>query len=118
MVIIPYYPVRDETLKKIVSLKLGKIRRRMMENHKLELDTAQDLIDAVAARCTEVESGARNVDNILTNTMLPDMARQLLGAMAEGRKIGAIRVEVGPDGAFVYSATEAGARAEGGAGGA
>ena len=117
MVIIPYYPVRDETLKKIVSLKLGKIRRRMMENHKLELDTAQDLIDAVAARCTEVESGARNVDNILTNTMLPDMARQLLSAMAEGRKIGAIRVEVGPDGAFVYSATETAARAEGGAGG-
>ena len=118
MVIIPYYPVRDETLKKIVSLKLGKIRRRMMENHKLELDTAQELIDAVAARCTEVESGARNVDNILTNTMLPDMARQLLSAMAEGRKIGAIRVEVGPDGAFVYSATEAAARVEGGAGGA
>jgi len=118
MVIIPYYPVRDETLKKIVSLKLGKIRRRMMENHKLELEHAQELIDAVAARCTEVESGARNVDNILTNTMLPDMARQLLGAMAEGRKIQAIRVEVGPDGAFVYSATEASARAEGGAGGA
>ncbi|MBZ5675116.1 MAG: type VI secretion system ATPase TssH [Acidobacteriia bacterium] len=118
MVIIPYYPVRDETLKKIVSLKLGKIRRRMMENHKLELEHAQELIDAVAARCTEVESGARNVDNILTNTMLPDMARQLLGAMAEGRKIQAIRVEVGPDGAFVYSATEAAARADGGAGGA
>jgi type VI secretion system protein VasG len=118
MVIIPYYPVRDETLKKIVSLKLGKIRRRMMENHKLELEHAQELIDAVAARCTEVESGARNVDNILTNTMLPDMARQLLGAMAEGRKIDAIRVDVGPDGAFVYSVTEASARAGGGAGGA
>jgi type VI secretion system protein VasG len=118
MVIIPYYPVRDETLKKIVSLKLGKIRRRMMENHKLELEHAQELIDAVAARCTEVESGARNVDNILTNTMLPDMARQLLGAMAEGRKIQAIRVDVGADGAFVYSATEAAARADGGAGGA
>jgi len=118
MVIIPYYPVRDETLKKIVSLKLGKIRRRMMENHKLELEHAQELIDAVAARCTEVESGARNVDNILTNTMLPDMARQLLGAMAEGRKIDAIRVEVGPDGAFVYSVTESSARAGGGAGGA
>jgi type VI secretion system protein VasG len=117
-VIIPYYPVRDETLKRIVSLKLGKIRRRMMENHKLELDTAQELIDAVAARCTEVESGARNVDNILTNTMLPDMARHLLGAMAEGRKIDSIRVAVGPDGAFVYSATETAARAEGGAGGA
>ena len=117
MVIIPYYPVRDETLKKIVSLKLGKIRRRMMENHKLELQHAQELIDAVAARCTEVESGARNVDNILTNTMLPDMARHVLGAMAEGRKIAAIRVDVGPDGAFVYSATEAAARAEGGAGG-
>jgi len=118
MVIIPYYPVRDETLKKIVTLKLSKIRRRVMENHRIELQHGPEIIDAVAARCTEVESGARNVDNILTNTMLPDMARQLLSAMAEGRKIDAIRVEVGPDGAFLYSLSEATAKAEGGAGGA
>jgi type VI secretion system protein VasG len=75
MVIIPYYPVRDENLKKIVRLKLGKIARRLAETHRVTLAYDDTLIDAVAARCTEVESGARNVDNILTNTMLPTVSR-------------------------------------------
>lgn len=102
MVIIPYYPIRDENLKKIVVLKLGKIRRRLMENHKIELVYGDDLISEVASRCTEVESGARNVDNILTNTLLPEVSRQLLGWMAEGQKVTGIKVSVGPEGTFVY----------------
>ncbi len=105
MVIIPYYPVRDEALKRIVRLKLEKIRRRMMENHKLEMHYDDELVGCVAARCTEVESGARNVDNILTNTMLPDMARHLLAAIAEGQKLNSIKVSIGPDSAFTYSAS-------------
>ena len=103
MVIVPYYPVRDETLKKIVSLKLGKIKRRMLENHKIHLLYGDDVIDEVAKRCTEVESGARNVDNILTNTLLPDISRQLLTSIAEGEKLGSVRVSIGTDGAFQYS---------------
>ena len=102
MVIIPYYPIRDENLKKIVVLKLGKIRKRLMENHKIELIYGDDLISEVASRCTEVESGARNVDNILTNTLLPEVSRQLLGWMAEGQKVTGIKVGVGPEGSFVY----------------
>ena len=102
MVVIPYYPIRDESLKQIVVLKLGKIQRRMQENHKIQLSYDPGLVDAVASRCTEVESGARNVDNILTNTLLPDISRQLLGRMSEGEKISALHVGVGPDGAFVY----------------
>jgi type VI secretion system protein VasG len=112
MVVIPYFPVRDENLKKIVRLKLGKIERRLRETHKTELVYDQSLIDAVAARCTEVESGARNVDNILTNTMLPDISRQLLEAIAEGTKPGAIRVHVDADGGLSYEVTAA-ARADG-----
>ncbi len=102
MVIIPYYPIRDEALRKIVVLKLGKIRKRLMENHKIELVYGDDLISEVASRCTEVESGARNVDNILTNTLLPEISRQLLGWMAEGLKVTSVRVTVGPEGKFVY----------------
>ncbi|MGB7592689.1 MAG: type VI secretion system ATPase TssH [Terriglobia bacterium] len=102
MVVIPYYPIRDESLKQIVVLKLGKIQRRIQENHKIQLTYDPSLVDAVASRCTEVESGARNVDNILTNTLLPDISRQLLGRMSEGEKISALHVGVGPDGAFVY----------------
>jgi type VI secretion system protein VasG len=103
MVIIPYFPIRDETMKLIVRLKLGKIQKRVMENHRIELTYNEALVDEVARRCTEVESGARNVDNILTNTLLPEVARQLLGWFAEGRKIARIRVAVG-DGKFVYEA--------------
>jgi type VI secretion system protein VasG len=103
MVIIPYYPVRDEALKKIVVLKLGKIQRRMQENHNIQLTYDPVLVDTVASRCTEVESGARNVDHILTNTLLPDISRQLLGKMSAGEKMTTLRVSVGPDGAFVYN---------------
>jgi type VI secretion system protein VasG len=102
MVVIPFYPIRDESLKQIVVLKLGKIQRRIQENHKIQLSYDPSLVDAVASRCTEVESGARNVDNILTNTLLPDISQQLLGRMSEGEKISALHVGVGPDGAFVY----------------
>jgi len=102
-VIIPYFPVRDEALKKIITLKLGKIQRRLVENHKVMLDYDAALVDEVAKRCTEVESGARNVDNILTNTLLPQISRRLLAGMAEGQKISAIKVGVGADSNFVYS---------------
>jgi type VI secretion system protein VasG len=103
MVLIPYYPIRDNFLKMIIELKLKKIQKRIEENHKIALTYDPALVDTVATRCTEVESGARNVDNILTNTLLPDISRQLLGRMAEGDKIGRIHVGIGVDGAFVYS---------------
>ncbi len=103
MVLIPYYPIRDNFLKMIIELKLKKIQKRIEENHKIALTYDQALVDTVATRCTEVESGARNVDNILTNTLLPDISRQLLGKMAEGEKVSRVHVGIGGDGAFVYS---------------
>jgi type VI secretion system protein VasG len=102
MVLIPYMPIRDENLKQIIRLKLGKIQRRIQENHKIDLTYDAALIDEVAKRCTEVESGARNVDNILTNTLLPDISRQLLSSMAAGEAIDRIRVSIGEGGAFTY----------------
>jgi len=103
LVIVPYFPIQDEILKQIITLKLGKIQKRLSENHRIQLQYDDALINEVAARCTEVESGARNVDNILTNTLLPDISRRILGRMAEGGKVGDIRVGVGEDGSFVYS---------------
>jgi type VI secretion system protein VasG len=84
LVITPFYPIQDEAMKKIIVLKLGKIQRRLQETHKLALTYDPKLVEEVAKRCTEVESGARNVDNILTNTLLPDISRKLLTAFAEG----------------------------------
>ena len=103
MVIIPYFPIRDEALKRIITLKLGKIQRRLHENHKITLAYSDALVDEVARRCTEVESGARNVDNILTNTLLPQVSRRILSGMAEGQKLSSIQVSVGPDSNFIYA---------------
>ncbi|HEV1287930.1 MAG TPA: type VI secretion system ATPase TssH [Bryobacteraceae bacterium] len=103
LVIIPYFPVRDEALKTIIKLKLGKIQRRLLENHRVTLEYDPALVDEVAKRCTEVESGARNVDNILTNTLLPQISRRLLAGMAEGQKLSTIHVSVGADSNFVYA---------------
>ena len=102
MVLIPYLPIRDENMKQIIRLKLGKIQRRIFENHKIDLTYDNTLVDEVARRCIEVESGARNVDNILTNTLLPEISRQLLGRMAEGEPMERIHVGIGTDGTFVY----------------
>ena len=102
LMIIPYYPVRDEALKQIIRLKLGKIQRRLTETHKIALVYDDALLNEVAARCTEVESGARNVDNILTNTMLPDLSRQILTQMAGGAASNRVNVSV-KDGALTYA---------------
>jgi len=102
-VIVPYFPIRDEALKGIIQLKLGKIQRRLQETHRLELTYDAALVDEVARRCTEVESGARNVDNILTNTLLPELSTRLLAAMAEGERPKSMHVSIGEDGKFTYA---------------
>jgi type VI secretion system protein VasG len=102
LVIIPYFPVRDEALKKIVVLKLAKIQRRLKEGHKVDLTYSEELVDEVAERCTEVESGARNVDNILTNTLLPAVSREILSRIARQESIASIHVSVSDDGSFTY----------------
>ena len=101
-VIIPYFPVRDENLKRIVRLKLRKIQRRLAETHRVELVADETVIDAIAARCTEVESGARNVDNILTNTLLPSLGRLMLHSLVEGNRPARVRVNLSPEGDFAY----------------
>ncbi len=102
MIIVPYFPVRDEALKQIIRLKIGKIQRRLRENHKIALDYDDSVLEEVAKRCTEVESGARNVDNILTNTMLPEISRQVLARMADETPGERIQVGVSAEGSFTY----------------
>jgi type VI secretion system protein VasG len=75
----------------------------MWDTHKIQLEYDQAIVDEVARRCTEVESGARNVDNILTNTMLPDISRELLSRLAEGNKLSSVRVGLASDGLFQYA---------------
>ena len=100
--VIPYYPLRDDNLKKIVRLKLGKIAKRIAANHHAAFTYDEALVEAVAARCTEVDSGARNIDNILAGTMLPQIAEQVLIRMVEGRGIESIQASVGATGGVEY----------------
>ncbi len=102
LAVIPYYPISDEIMQKIIALKLGKIKRRIMENHRAEFRYDETLINAIANRCTEVDSGARNVDYILTGTLLPEISESVLAKMAEGQAISQIQVSVDEQGAFLY----------------
>ncbi len=100
-IIVPYYPIADDVMRKIIVLQLGRIRSRLMENHRAQFSFDQAVIDAVARRCTEVESGARNVDHILTRTLLPEISKEFLGRMASGAAIGRVHVTV-DGGGFRY----------------
>jgi type VI secretion system protein VasG len=102
LMIVPYFPVRDEALKQIIRLKLGKIQKRLLETHKVDLVYDDVLLNEIAGRCTEVESGARNVDNILSNTMLPELSRQILTQLAGGEKADRVTISVA-DGALTYT---------------
>ena len=100
--VVAYYPIRDEIMRRIIELKLGKIKRRIAENLRAEFVYDDALISAVASRCTEVDSGARNVDNILNGTLLPEIAESVLAKIAEGLQITRVRVDVNESGKFSY----------------
>lgn len=102
MKVVPYYPIGDDALARIIVLKLERIRDRIAANHKAAFTWGDGLVDAVLARCTEVDSGARNVDHILNGTLLPQIAETVLATMAEGGKIDQVRVTAGKNGVFKY----------------
>ena len=99
--VVPYFPLQDEVMRKIAVLKLGKIAKRVRENYEAEMEWTDAVLDHIVARCTEVDSGARNVDKILSNTMLPEMSKAFLGRMADGETITRAKVDV-RDEAFAF----------------
>ena len=76
--VIPYYPLSDEMLGNIIRLQLDRIRKRIAENHKAEFTFTDDVVKLIASRCTEIESGGRMIDAILTNTILPKISEEYL----------------------------------------
>ena len=103
LTVVPFYPIPDDVLANIIRLKLEHIRRRVAANHQAEFRYDDSLVEAVLARCTEVDSGARNVDTILNGTLLPEIAGTVLARMAEGRAISGIRVGATKAGKFKYA---------------
>ncbi len=101
LIVVPYFPITDKIMRLIVKLKLDRIGRRMRENRNVAFTYDESVIEAVAKRCTEVDSGARNVDHILTNTLLPELSQEILSRMAGGEQIRTVHVAVSGEG-FVY----------------
>jgi len=102
MVVVPYYPITDEVMREIIKLQLGRIGRRIEENHDAEFTYEDAVVAEIANRCKEVESGARNVDHILTRTVLPEMSGEFLSRMATGQPVSSVQVRVGEGGVLVY----------------
>ena len=93
MQVIPYYPLSDEMLEKIVELQLSRIVRRMKDNHNIDLIYTPEVLKLISSRCTEVESGGRMIDAILTNTVLPQISRKLLGSTTQDKRISVVNID-------------------------
>lgn len=102
IVSIPYYPLSDEVLHLIIVLQLKRIVKRMAENHDIPLTYTDEVLKLISARCTELESGGRMIDAILTNTVLPQISRELLTRMAEDAPLTAVEIDAVNDN-FVYN---------------
>jgi type VI secretion system protein VasG len=102
MTLVPYYPLGDAQIRSIVRLKLDKLVQRFVRNHKATLTWGSDVEDAIVARCTEVDSGARNVDHILSHAFLPELSRRVLECIATSDDFNAVKVRLDGAGSFQF----------------
>ncbi|WP_020699198.1 type VI secretion system ATPase TssH [Reyranella massiliensis] len=103
LTLVPYFPLSDSVIRQIVVMQLEKIRARVRDTYRATIDWAPELVEAIAARCTESSSGARNVENILTRTLLPDLSAEILARLADGETIQNVQVGLKPDGLFFFA---------------
>ena len=97
MQIVPYFPLHDDLLLKIIEHKLGKIIQRIQTQYQTEVTYSDDLLELILSRCTEVDSGARNVDHILNASVLPALATEILMALSEEKVPEKIQIKVEND---------------------
>ena len=103
LIVVPYFPITDSVMRQIIRLQFGRIAQRMRQNHNAQFTYSDELVESIASRCREVESGARNADQILTRTLLPEISQEILTRMAQGRTLSKVHVTVDDKGAFQYS---------------
>jgi type VI secretion system protein VasG len=102
LVIIPYYPLTDPMLARIIRLQLERVATRIRRNHAAQFTYDDAVMQLIAARCTETESGGRMIEAIITNTLLAAMSRELLSRMAQGQATRTIAVSMA-GGEFSYA---------------
>ncbi len=100
--LVPYLPLSDGVMRQIVELQLGRIRQRLRESYRAGFDYDPALIETIAARCTETSSGARNIEKILSRTLLPELSAEVLSRLGEASPINRVWVGMDPSGAFCY----------------
>ncbi len=100
MTVIPFYMLRADAMKGIVRLKLDKLAARLMQNNKMKLVYTPAVTDQITKRCTEVETGARNIDYILTGNIMPRMSQEILSHMTEEGMPSAVNLDLNDDGSF------------------
>lgn len=93
MQVIPYYPLSDDMLSKIVELQLDRIVKRIKDNHGIDLHYTPEVLKLITSRCTEVESGGRMIDAILTNTVLPQISQELLTCATQGKQVLSVNID-------------------------
>ena len=98
---VPYFPLSDEMLGNIIRLQLGRIKKRIAENHKAAFTYNEEVVSTIASRCTEIESGGRMIDAILTNTILPKLSEEYLRRTMDGKPLKTIAIGVA-NGDFEY----------------
>lgn len=103
MIVVPYYPIGGNILRQIAELKLEKIGKRLAESYRIAFQYSEALVDYIVDRCVEVENGARNVDQILTGVLLPEISRRLLGAAATRGSFHRIFADIGAAGGIRYT---------------
>ena len=102
MVVIPYYPLSDKIMGDIIRLQIGRIQKRVTENYGVVLRYSEDVVTAIAERCTQIESGGRMIDAILTNSILPRISDEFLTRTIEGKPFGDLSIGTDAQG-FTYS---------------
>jgi type VI secretion system protein VasG len=101
--LVPYLPLSDDIIRRIVELQLGRVRDRVYDSYRALFEHDPDLVAAIAARCTETSSGARNIEKILSRTLLPQLSAEVLARLAKGRTIRRVRVGMDATGEFCYT---------------
>jgi type VI secretion system protein VasG len=101
--VIPYYPLGDEDLMKICVINMNRIKKRVKEHYNAEFSYDEDVLLNIVARSQEVDTGARNIENILTRTMLPAIAAECLARMANNEDIQKIHIGATEEGGFSYN---------------
>jgi type VI secretion system protein VasG len=92
MVVIPYFPLSDEVLGNIVRLQLGRVAARVSERYEVPFEYDDAVVRLLTSRCTETESGGRTIDAVLTNTLLPQISRELLLRTLDGKQVRRVAV--------------------------